>query len=87
MIITTQIEFMDTEGDFDCFDAELEGNPVMQDDSYSDEYGLVKIEPYFVLDGDVTWKRKDYTDLQNCQIADYIKANTKAIEELFFNAF
>ncbi len=87
MIITTQIEFIDDEQELDCFDAELEGNPVIADDSYDDEFGTVVVPPYFTLDGDVTWKRKNYTDLQNAQIADYIKANTKSIEELFFNAF
>ena len=87
MIIETQIEFIDDQGELDCFDCELSGNPVIQDDSYDDEYGTVKIEKYFTMDGDITWKRKNYTDLQNCQIADYLKANQKGIEELFYNAF
>ena len=85
--ITTQIEFIDETGEYDCFDAELTGNPIIQDDTYSDEYGVVAGPVYFVLDGEPTWRRKDYTELQNVQIADYIAANQKAIEELFFNEY
>ena len=87
MTITTQIEFIDNEGDWDCFDVELEGNPVIEDDSYDDEFGTVVKPPYFMMDGDVTWRRKDYTDIQNAQIADYLKANEKAINDLFFDEF
>ena len=87
MTITTQIEFIDESGEYDCFDAELTGNPVMVDYSYDDEYGTVKEPTVFELDGDIVWRKKDYTELQNVQIADYIAANLKSIEELFYSEF
>ena len=87
MTLTTQIEFIDQSGEYDCFDCELTAYPVIANDSYSDAYGVVKYDDHFEMDGDFTWRRKDYTDLQNVQIADYIAANQEAIEELFYNEF
>ena len=87
MTLTTQIEIIDESGEYDCFDAELTGNPVIANDSYDDAYGMVKFDDYFEMDGDITWRRKDYSELQNVQIADYIAANQEAIEELFYNEF
>ena len=87
MTITTQIEFIDEFGEYDCFDAELTAWPVMVDESYDDAYGTVVIPPYFAIEDEITWRRKDYTELQNVQIADYIAANQKNIEDLFFNEF
>ena len=87
MIIETIIEFIDNEGELDYFDVELEGNPVLEENDYSDEYGLVEVEATMIMDGEITWRRKDYTDLQNAQIADYLKANEKAVNQLFFDEF
>lgn len=63
---------------------ELEAEPTLEDDSYSDEFGLVKIKPYITFDeSEVTWDEKLYSKEDNKIISEWVKDNSQDIATLF----
>jgi len=63
----------------------LEAFPVWMDDSYDDEFGTVKVEPYPFLESVPLWNASIYTHSENQAIAQYLIDNAKSIEEQFAN--
>jgi len=71
----------------------FEAYPKMVDDSYSDEFGLVKIKPYVSLkeSDDLTWEKEGLSEIENKAIKDWLEKekykNQKLIEKIFCDKY
>ena len=80
MYLTQNIEMGE-----DSVEVIFEAYPIWRDDSYSDEFGLVKIEPYPFLEEYPTYDRTLYTTSENCYIAIWVLNNLEKLDETFCN--
>ena len=65
----------------------LEGYPHSQDDSFSHEFGVMRINPRIVLDEDPTWNKKLYTKQENEIISEFISNEYDHIAKTFVNEY
>lgn len=62
-------------------EVEFIGNPSRQNDSYSDEYGVVQLPNYWIVD-DINWDAETaYTKEENRVIDKYLDLNYSDIED------
>ena len=80
MYLTQNIEMGE-----DSVEVIFEAYPIWRDDSYSDEFGLVKIEPYPFLESMPIWDSSIYIHSENQVIIQYLFDNGKKIYEAFCN--
>jgi len=78
----TLIQTIELEGD-DFMEVELIAFPEFIDPSYSDEFGLVKLDDYAHLEEMPTWDKNKFTEKENESIARYLLNNYNKIEDKF----
>lgn len=71
----------------DYFYVKLEGYPHSQDDSFSHEFGVMRINPRIVLDEDPTWNKKLYTKQENEIISEFISNKYDHIAKTFVTEY
>lgn len=86
MTIHYEIERRTKDDQTDIIEVDLLGDITLEDDSYSDEYGLVKKQPYHTLD-QVQWMEGDFSEEENAIIEKHVTENFPAIEKMFINHY
>lgn len=87
MKVKREIEFINALGEFDYLQAEFEGQPVKENDSFGysfgSENGTSKSDDYFAMQSDPTWEKSKYSQDENRIIAAYLAANMSAVCDAF----
>ena len=83
MELTINVEYMDDNGEYKDFDVEFTGYPKWENDSYSDEFGIVRMPEYAAMECTPTWVKANYTELQNEIIQTWLNDNERYVDKLF----
>ncbi len=67
----------------DSLTVTFEAFPEWNDESYTDEFGVVRFKPVPYLEQYPTWDRKSFTFFENLRILGYLMDNLKKIEGKF----
>jgi hypothetical protein len=87
MIQKVQVEYIGKTGDYEVIDVVFEAEVEMENDSYTDEYGLVSLPDYPEITGEVTWDKRLFSDEQNREIDKWYRWNWREVEDLFSKQF
>lgn len=71
----------------EIIDVEFEATVGMEDNSYSDEYGLVKHDKHPVLESEITWDKTVYDPTANATIFGWMEKNKDRLEKIFINDY
>lgn len=86
MTIHYEIEYQTPSEETDIIEVDLLGDVTLEDDSYSDEFGLVRKQPYPTLD-EVSWIKSEFSEEENETIEKHVHDNFPKIEKQFIKKY
>jgi hypothetical protein len=82
-----QVEYIGKTGDYEVIEVDFEAEVEMENDSYTDEYGLVSLPDYPEITGEVTWDKRVFSGEQNREIEKWYRENWREVEDLVCKQF